>query len=45
MIPLADLDSMFAAAQNDGEDVTEIEKARGDVQAWAAAEDKVLDSY
>lgn len=45
MIPLADLDSMFAAAQNDGEDVSEIEKARGEVEAWVAAEDKVLDSY
>ncbi|WEK47543.1 MAG: hypothetical protein P0Y56_04420 [Candidatus Andeanibacterium colombiense] len=45
MVPLADLDGLFAEAQNDGEDITEIEQARSAVDALVAEEDKVIDSF
>ena len=44
MIPLAQLDILFAQAQNDGEDVTEIEQARSEVEALVAVEDRLIDS-
>jgi hypothetical protein len=42
MIPLAELDILYAAAQNDGEDVSQIGQAQSEVEALVAAEDRVI---
>lgn len=45
MIPLAELDILFVTAQNDGAETAEIEQARSEVDAWVAAEDKLIASF
>ncbi|MBO9497928.1 MAG: hypothetical protein J7496_02675 [Novosphingobium sp.] len=45
MAPLAELDTLYVSAQNDGEDVSELEQARSEIGGWIAAENKIVDSF
>ena len=44
LIPLADLDLLYIETQTAENDVTEILKIRSEVEAWAAEEDRVVES-
>ncbi len=43
MIPLADLDRLFVDAASEGNELTRIEQTRGQVAAWVASENALID--